>query len=83
MNTTELAAAARLPAHLDAYADVIEAEIDRSGWRGLSPAQAARVAGCTTDEARTVIAHLIGHQHAYTTGTWKHINRKHIYRRTA
>jgi hypothetical protein len=83
MTTAELAGAAQLPGDLDTYADVIEAEIERSGWRGLSPAQAARVAGCTTDEARTVIAHLVGHQRAYTTGTWKHINRRHIDRRAA
>ena len=82
MRTVELAAAAHLPDHLDQFADVIEAEIERSGWRGLSPAQAARLAGCTTADARTVIAHLVGQQHAYTTGTWKHINRKHIYRHT-
>ena len=82
MNTAELAAAAQLPEHLERFADLIEAEIDRSGWRGLSPAQAARAAGCTADEARLVIAHLVGQQHAYTTGTWKHINRKHPYRHT-
>lgn len=76
MTTAELLAAARLPDDLEPLADVIEAEIERSGWRGMSPARAARHAGCTTHEAALVIAHLVGHQRAHTTGTWKHIRTR-------
>ncbi len=76
MRTAELVAAVHLPDDLDRFADVIEAEIERSGWRGMSPARAARLAGCSTHQAALVIAHLVGQQRAQTTGTWKHIYAK-------
>ncbi len=71
MTTGELMDAADLPDELDHLADVIEASLERSGWRGMSPPRAARSAGCTTAQARTVLAHLAGIQRA--TGPWNHL----------
>ncbi len=71
MTGAELAAAATLPDDLDDLADVIEGTLERSGWRGMSPARAARRARCTTAQARTVLAHLAGMQRA--TGPWNHL----------
>ena len=73
MTGAELAAAAELPDNLDYLADVIEGSLEESGWRGMSPARAARRGRCSTTEARTVLAHLAGRQRAHTAGSWRHV----------
>lgn len=52
-----------LPPDLEDLAARIEAALERGGgWRGMTPAAAARAARCTTGEAATVLAWLVGHQ---------------------
>lgn len=65
--TADLAAAATVADEVADLADLIEGAIERAGRRGMSPARAARSARCTTDEARTAIAYLVGRQHAHLT----------------
>ncbi len=75
MTAADLAAAATLDdEHLETLAETIEAALERSGDRGISPARAARRAGCTTADACCVIAHLIGRQRAHTGRSWRHIH---------
>lgn len=78
MSTADLAAAADLPDHLADLADVVEASLEDSGWRGMSPAVAARRARaggarCSSADVRQVMAYLIGRQRAHAAGTWRHI----------
>lgn len=72
--TRDLAAATTVPDEVIDLADRIEAAIERSGSRGISPARAARSARCTTADARTAIAYLVGYQHAHLPGrSWRHV----------
>lgn len=73
MTAAELAAAADLDDGLTDLADLLEAQLERSGWRGISPARAARHARCTTADARRVLAHLVGCQRAEMRGSWRHL----------
>lgn len=72
MTTDDLATAANLDDELADLADAIEASLERSGWRGISPARAARRARCSTADARRVLAHLAGCQRAHTDRSWRH-----------
>lgn len=68
----QLAAVAELDDDQDRLAAVIEAALERSGRRGLTPAAAARLAHCTTEQARPVLAWLVAHQYAHTRGPHYH-----------
>lgn len=73
--TADLAAAATVPDEVADLADRIEGAIERAGHRGISPARAARSARCTTAEARTAMAYLIGRQHAHLPArSWRHVS---------
>lgn len=73
MTTADLAGAAALDDRLTDLADVIEGALERSGWRGMSPARVARRARCSTADARRVLAHLAGGQRAHCARSWRHI----------
>ncbi len=55
-----------LPDDLEDAAIRVEAALERGGGRGMSPAAAAREARIPTSQAATVLAWLVGHQHANT-----------------
>ena len=72
MTTDDLATAATLTDTLADLADEIEGALERSGWRGSSPARVARRFRCSTADARHVLAHLAGCQRAHIDRSWRH-----------